>query len=239
MSSHLIGIYVININHIEFGSDLIQYNGIVLPGKSSDYLSSERIEKASRFKSEVDRKRSLCAGFLLNYMVKEWYPDIHTPVAIAFSKVELADGSTEDGKPFLLENPQIHFNLSHSGDYAVCAISDIPVGVDIERCRNMKENVAEHFFTPNEYKDIMSICETEGRQQQFYTYWVLKESFMKATGLGMRLRLNEFEVCLGEKITYRQSVDKKQYFAKIILVQDNYKMAICAAGEWNIESIIL
>jgi len=239
MSKHLIGVYTININHIEFEKDVIRLNSIELPGHTEDYLSSKRREKAERFKFDADKKRSLCAGFLLNYALKERYPDIQIPVVAATEKMDLEKGSAEEGKPYLPDYPQIHFNLSHSGEYTVCAISDIPVGIDIEQCRKMKENIAEHFFTPNEYKHIISIGGPDERRQQFYTYWVLKESFMKATGLGMRLRLNEFEVCLGERITYRQSINPNQYFAKMIPTQDNYKLAICAVGEWNIEVVTL
>lgn len=38
---------------------------------------------------------------------------------------------TGHGKPYLLNYPDVHFNISHSGEYVACAVADSPVGVDI------------------------------------------------------------------------------------------------------------
>ena len=88
------------------------------------------------------------------------------------------------------------YNLSHSGKYVLCAFSDrigTKVGCDIEEMKEFREPVARRFFCQREYEHIMGNDEAD-RAQIFYRYWVLKESFMKATRKGMALDLRAFEI---------------------------------------------
>lgn len=203
-------IYAININHIDFSN----------PDVYKQYISDRRIEQSKRFRFEADRKRSLCAEYLLNYGLKECFPEIRTPVLTA--------AETTNGKPYLPKNPNIHFNLSHSGDYAVCVIDDAPIGIDIEQCKNDGEKIAKRFFTEEEYLDICSRTNPLERQNQFYIYWVLKESFMKATGYGMQLSMTDFSVRLGDPITFIHEVNEQSYYAKIYDFAKGYCMAVCS-----------
>lgn len=88
------------------------------------------------------------------------------------------------------------YNLSHSGNYVLCAFSDkrtAKVGCDLEEMKAFREPVARRFFCQSEYEYIME-KEEEERARLFYRYWVLKESFMKATRQGMALDLRSFEI---------------------------------------------
>lgn len=88
------------------------------------------------------------------------------------------------------------YNLSHSGKYVLCAFSDRPqakVGCDLEEDGEFREAVARRFFCPKEYEHIMGEKEAD-RAQLFCRYWVLKESFMKATRKGMAMELDSFEI---------------------------------------------
>lgn len=87
------------------------------------------------------------------------------------------------------------FNLSHSGEYVMCACSDrknVQVGCDLEMVRDIREKVARRFFCEKEYAYIIGRNSEEERRQLFYRYWVLKESFMKATRRGMSLDTRAF-----------------------------------------------
>lgn len=93
------------------------------------------------------------------------------------------------------------FNLSHSGRYVLCAFSDragAKVGCDIEEMKEFREPVARRFFCRSEYEHIMDREEAD-RAQMFYRYWVLKESFMKATRRGMALDMESFEIGWNEE----------------------------------------
>ena len=85
---------------------------------------------------------------------------------------------TEKGKP-VYSNSDIHFNLSHAGDYVVCAVSDRAVGIDIERIRKNAIKVAERFFTQEECDWIAD------DNLRFCRVWTLKEAYAKLTGEGI------------------------------------------------------
>lgn len=93
------------------------------------------------------------------------------------------------------------FNLSHSGKYVLCAFSDqdgAKIGCDIEEMKEFREPVARRFFCGSEYEHIMRSEEAD-RAKLFYRYWVLKESFMKATRKGMALDMRAFEIGWNEE----------------------------------------
>lgn len=85
-------------------------------------LTKERLYAIDQLNGE-GRQQSFAAALLLEYVVKRLFPNAEHPLEIAIA---------QGGKPYLAKEPDIHFNLSHSGEWAVCAISSSPVGVDIQ-----------------------------------------------------------------------------------------------------------
>jgi 4'-phosphopantetheinyl transferase len=110
-------------------------------------------------------------------------------------------GAHDHGRPYIASpDTDLHFNLSHTSEWVVCAISRIPViGVDIERCNRAVEvrRLAKRFFSPREYRDMLD-CPAEDRKQRFFDYWTLKESYIKARGEGISLGLGKFSFGLAE-----------------------------------------
>ena len=89
------------------------------------------------------------------------------------------------------------FNLSHSGDYVLCAYSDVAkaqVGCDLEEVKELRLSVARRFFGEREYRHIAETKDPECKTWLFYRYWVLKESFMKATRKGMAMDMRSYEI---------------------------------------------
>lgn len=212
-------LYSINIQDVIFKDSLIIWKASGTVEQMNEYISEKRQKAAAGFRFEADRKRSLCAGYLLNHAIHENYPAIQLPLETAYAE--------PNGKPYFQEYPEIQFNLSHSGDYAVCVLHDRPVGVDIEQCKHMKESIAKRFFAPEEYEDIIAVQDEQERTRRFYRYWVLKESFMKAVGLGLQLEMKAFRVCLGEQITYEHHINDKNYEARLYEAAEGYCMAVC------------
>ena len=95
------------------------------------------------------------------------------------------------GKPYLRGNP-FYFNLSHSGGLVVCAVEQMPVGVDVERVRHFSSMLLERVCTLREQEQV-SAC--ENRDRAITRLWTMKESYMKYTGLGFAqgLLATEFE----------------------------------------------
>lgn len=182
-------------------------------------VSPARQEKTDRFRFERDRRLSLGAELLLRHALR----------AEGLGKVPMAFTYGAQGKP-RLKDGGVFFNLSHSGEYVICALAPCEVGCDVEQITAVDLNIARRFFFRSEYRDIAAQATEETRNELFFRYWTLKESFMKVTGLGMKLPLDAFEIVRAGEITVHQSVDTRQYsFAEF----DNlagYKCALCAAG---------
>ena len=93
----------------------------------------------------------------------------------------------EHGKPYFAGS-DIEFNISHSGDYAAAAVSSVPVGVDVQTYRPIKENLIEKLCRGAELDYISS---AEDKSRAFIHLWALKESYIKAIGAGMSFPMNE------------------------------------------------
>lgn len=147
-------------------------------------LSVGRCRQLERLKLEKDRKRCMAAGLLEQY-------GIHRFAGSWLSGETLKD---ENGKPFFSEAPQLHYNLSHAGDYVVAAFSDEPVGIDIADQRPYKDSLLRRILT--EYEKAW-LEKQPGQQQAFCRLWSAKESYVKWLGCGLRMDLRQVEVHLG------------------------------------------
>lgn len=103
-----------------------------------------------------------------------------------------------NGKPALAQEDgaTVHFNLSHSGDLGVIAISaEAAVGVDVETVRDRAhlERLTRARFAPAEADAILAL-EGEERRRAFYSVWTRKEAYLKAIGLGLGAQLDSFAV---------------------------------------------
>ena len=94
------------------------------------------------------------------------------------------------GKPYLKDIP-LHFSLSHSGRYAACAVSDRPIGLDIQIRTAWDPALTARFFTEDEQLFLRRSQESD---RDFTALWCRKEAFLKVTGLGLRLPLSSFSV---------------------------------------------
>lgn len=130
------------------------------------------------------------------------------------------------------------FNLSHSGTMVMCAAAlddgKVKVGCDLEQIKDLRQKIAERFFCREEYLAIMEGRTEEERCQTFYRYWVLKESFMKATRKGMAMPLDAFAVRLGDPpVLTKQPAEFPEPFYYREYQKDGlpYKMAVCSTDE--------
>ncbi len=174
------------------------------------YLSDKRIEKVERLKKTKQKAQSIGAELLLRHAVAQLTGKI--------SNVKW--DTDENGKLYLTEHNGIYVNLSHSGDYAVCAVSDVPVGVDIQHCRECDMKMANRFFTAEEAEFIKNSAD---RNDVFFEIWTKKESFVKAVGKGLAIPLNSFSV-LADKIEYDGAVYR---FKEYSVSQSGYKLFVC------------
>lgn len=189
-------------------------------------VDAERQKKVDLYKFLQSKLQSLAAGVLLNRALEDAGLDV--------SKIQFEQN--EYGKPYIKDN-DIYFNLSHSGDYAICAISSSEVGCDIEKIGQVEDKIAKKFFCEEEYQDIISKNNEEERRDLFYRYWTLKESFIKAIGFGLKLHLNSFQIVLGKKKYVKHSANNKDYTLYEFDNLDGYKYAVCIEESASVLSL--
>ena len=189
-----------------------------------DEVSDTRRKKVMSYRFMKDRCLSLGAELLLRDALCDFDIEKTEPLEFEYRKNE---------KPYLRGHGDIFFNLSHSGDYVMCAVSGSEVGCDIQKIDKADIKLAERFFTEREYHAIANLPTEEERKDMFYRYWTLKESFMKVTGLGMQLELNAFEILIDDKATsdvrvsLTQHVDDHTYSFTEFDSVPGYKAAVC------------
>ena len=137
-------------------------------------LSRRRFEYCAGMKSEISGLRSAYGFLLLRYVLNRKYGISEMP--------EFTFG--EHGKPFLAGYPDIFFNISHSQKKVVCAVSDTPVGVDIQDIRHLTLAVGKKFLTEREMNKVSSISDEYALDRELCRIWCIKESYGKMTGKG-------------------------------------------------------
>ncbi len=187
--------------------------------------SSYRRQKIASIKNVRDRCRSLGASLALN---------------AALQRYGLCEGSMEyvlgdQGKPMLRDYPELHFSLSHAGDYAICSMGNQEIGNDIERVRPGKLRVADRFFAEAEKEWLYQADLPEEQESRMFRLWTMKESFLKVTGRGMSLPLRDFTVFIEDEGTARlhQMLNDNIYYIKEYVLPDifqeatGYKISVC------------
>jgi len=150
------------------------------------YIPKEKREQVKRFHFIEDVKRTLYGDLMVRYLACD---------KLKLSNSQIIFCKNEFGKPFLKDHADFYFNISHSGDWVVCAIGKREVGIDIEQIKPVDISIAKRFFTEIEYKDLMRIPE-RFRVERFYNFWTMKESYIKYKGEGLSIPLNSFHVPL-------------------------------------------
>lgn len=138
------------------------------------------------------------------------------------------------GKPEIGGHDGLHFNLSHSGDRALLAVSRHgPIGVDIEVARPGRpfRRLARRFFHPAEYDWLQGLPAGDSAAG-FYRLWTLKEAYLKAIGTGLTLSSRAFEVdpesdpprLVG---TSAGQLPAEQWAMQVLPTEPGYHAALC------------
>lgn len=157
------------------------------------YLSEDERQRAERFHFERDQRRFIAARGTLRHLIGNY---------LSIKPQNLVFCYGQFGKPALEPQGEMripNFNLSHSGELAVFAISwRHDLGIDIERLRADYggEDIARRFFSSGEVRRLLRLA-PPARPRGFYNAWTRKEAMLKARGEGIgSARLQNFDVSL-------------------------------------------
>ncbi|MDJ0519440.1 MAG: 4'-phosphopantetheinyl transferase superfamily protein [Trichodesmium sp. MO_231.B1] len=192
----------------------------------STILSSDEIERANKFYFERDKNRFIIARGKLRKILSR-YLNIE-PEKLQFTY-------SDRGKPYLTDT-SILFNLSHSQDLALYAITQVnSIGIDLEYIRPMNdaENLAKRFFSHQEY-NLISQLPPQKQQETFFKLWTCKEAYLKATGDGLAGGLEKVEISLNPVEFFSINQDIKEtarWYLHQFIPQPNYIAAVVVAGK--------
>jgi 4'-phosphopantetheinyl transferase len=147
-------------------------------------LSATERERAHRLIDPEHGKRKMVSQWATREVLS-WY------LEVAPEEVQLE--LDPEGKPRLAEPVEWRFNLTHSEDWGLLAVSREEVGVDLEFTGRPLDcqGLARRFFSEREARSVESVSGSE-RVFAFFQIWTLKEAYVKATGRGLRLPLDNF-----------------------------------------------
>lgn len=188
-------------------------------------LTEEDLTEISVCRRESERHtKTVARAFIRSVLSK--YTDIK-PEKLCFKR-------SLHGKPEVSNlGVKLSFNLSHTSDIIVCAVTNnADIGIDVERIR-FKPSLAklsETLFNAKEQLDMSSLKGAE-QQRRFFDYWTLKESFVKATGAGLREPLNEVGFIPGETAASIQYVSKhscknKNWHSWLWPISEQHRLAV-------------
>jgi 4'-phosphopantetheinyl transferase len=151
-------------------------------------LSADERDRAGRFHREADWRRFVVARGALRIILARYLGSDARALAFRYGPF---------GKPELPDAP-LRFNLSHSGDLALCAVTrGRAVGVDVEQLRPVAdcEQLAARYFSPEEHAALVQLS-AAARSRAFLACWTRKEAYVKARGDGLSFPLDAFAVSL-------------------------------------------
>jgi 4'-phosphopantetheinyl transferase len=199
-----------------------------------ELLSTEEKERAQRFR--VDRPRNvfvLTRGtlrrVLAHYLKRE-------PEGIRF-------GYEAQGKPFLVGAGSLSFNVSHTDGLALIGIvRGRRIGVDVEKVNGDTEvrKLAERFFSGRERRDLTRL-RGNALREAFFRVWTRKEAYIKATGEGLGLPLDQFDVSISAgdrdalRATRPDTLEAERWTISDVAIRSGYAAAVAVAVSGQIE----
>lgn len=146
-------------------------------------MSEEKRLRLDKLKFADDKKRSVCGFMLAVKALSEMSNVPESDIVISYDK---------NSKPYS-ESVPLFFSIAHSGDFAVCAVSEESIGVDIEKIRPLNMQSARRFANEEELQYIFGCIPTKsdyesadrGTLERFFEVWTKKEAYGKMLGVGM------------------------------------------------------
>lgn len=196
------------------------------------FIDKDKKCRIKKYINKQDKIRTLIGDILIRFIVMK--------------KFEIKNKNTtftqnDYGKPLLKDYSTFNFNISHSDDFVVCAIDNKPIGIDIEKIKQIEyEEIAKNFFSVSEVNYIIN-KDFDHKLNRFYEIWTLKESFIKCCGQGLKIPLKSFSIGIDKYENIKVTIDNepKKYSFKRFTINDCYKMSICSGKKEISNNIVM
>jgi len=141
---------------------------------------------------------------------------------------ELQIGRLKKGKPYSVDSPDLRFNISNSGGKILyCFSNEEELGIDLEKIRPLPdlEDLIERNFNSYEKSYITKI--REEKANRFFKFWTIKEAYLKAIGVGMRLTPDKLEFSIEKEDFKLESIqgetETEEWIFKDLDCGENYR----------------
>ncbi|WP_158602287.1 4'-phosphopantetheinyl transferase family protein [Cohnella endophytica] len=192
------------------------------------FVSIERQEKTIKLRNRQDRILSIFSELMVRYYLLRLWGLLIEDIVILKNNYN---------KPFLPEFPAYHFNVSHSGKWIVAVFDDRPVGIDIERVVPIDITIVDHFLSKSEVEKLRD-QPADQMLVYFYKLWTVKESYIKAKGMGLSISLNSFSVEITNSVVLFHSLtDAEDWRFRQYFIGNDYEMAVCSLNSKFPDSI--
>lgn len=152
------------------------------PSEIEQWITKERMEKWKSLRFPQAQKEALSGEYLLNKAFREMKEKNILPDALKEISFPVIYEKNKYGAPYLPGNP-LFFNWSHSGDFSMLAVSDVPVGIDIQKRKKYRDSIAKKYYPSNVWEAMRSL-EGEEKEKLFFQCWTLLEAWLKGRGCG-------------------------------------------------------
>lgn len=168
------------------------------------WLSEDERAKVARYRAPKAQMNALLVRTALRAVLSTVLPKNTSASAQSLHPKDWCFEYGPRGKPSLTasqwQQTGLDFNVSHSGDWLLIGVTkalkarSVLLGVDIERSRPKTDiyPILNHYFSPKETATLLTLADEPSQRQRFFDLWALKESYIKATGLGLAQSLKSF-----------------------------------------------
>jgi 4'-phosphopantetheinyl transferase len=199
---------------------------LVLGRRDRKLLSDVELQRAEAYGDAGARKRYMAAHVFLRNVLCRYTHSGPEDIKFGFSPYY--------NKPFWA-NGGLHFNLSYRDKWVLLAVSDKPVGADLERriCINQMADFARDYFSEKEIGWLEKSENEEEKNTKFFRLWTLKEAYIKAIGKGLSYPLQDFSVLMDGPEPMLELPDgmERKWGFKVLKAQELYAAAVCYRTE--------
>lgn len=176
------------------------------------YWTRFSVRNRQKRESEHEAGRALLRYILLNDKKFNQMPDIVTD---------------DYGKPYLKDYPMTFFNITHCDGIAACAVGGVPLGIDAECVRPVNSALVRRVLSANEQVELNQLGEKE-QGVRFIEYWTLKECYLKAKGIGLRMEPKQVEFQIHE--SQEPVCQDQDFFCSSFCLDEKCILSVCGFG---------
>ncbi|MDF2374457.1 MAG: 4'-phosphopantetheinyl transferase superfamily protein [Rhizobiaceae bacterium] len=200
----------------------------------NDLLPQDETQRMQRLVRAVDRHRFLITRALTRTVLSRY---------LSIEARDLTFAKNQYGRPYLSNSdmlaPTLTFNITHTHDLVLLGVTDQrTLGIDVESARRHAATIgiANRYFSPAECAALNNLPASQ-QQDRFFAYWTLKESYIKARGMGLSIPLDQFSFGLSGKgeidLTVEDSLGDRASHWQFwqLALADEFLTAVCFSHE--------